>query len=291
MRLTEILKLMRVKHYVKNLFIFLPIFFGLKLFHLDSLLNTFIAFVAFSFITSTIYIINDIIDLDSDKKHPKKKHRPLAVGTITVNEAVILLLLCILCAGTIIIFMGNMKIILLTVIYLLVNIFYSFWIKHIALLDVFTISLGFVIRILIGGAAADVEINTWIIIMTFLLALFLGFAKRRDDLLTSAKQRIRIRKSVEGYNMAFIDSVLLIISTITIVSYLMFSISQETIAKYNSSNIYITTFFVFLGILRYLQLTISFEKSGSPTDTLYKDKPLLFIILGWLISFGIIIYL
>lgn len=291
MELKDFMKLVRIKQYVKNLFIFLPTFFGLKFLDINILEKNLIAFFAFCLVSSSIYILNDIVDIKNDKKHPEKKNRPLASGKVSVKEAQTISFIFFVSGILIALFFNNLDVLYLFLTYTAINILYTFWIKHIGIIDVFTIALGFVIRILIGGASGDIRINSWIIIMTFLLALFLGFAKRRDDLLIAQKTGRSMRKSVDGYNLQFVDSILVITSAVTLVSYLMYTLSEQTIIRYKSDNIFITSIFVLMGILRYLQLSITFEKSGSPTDALFKDRIIQISILGWIITFAIILYL
>lgn len=287
----NLLSLLRIKQYVKNLFIFLPAFFGLRFFDIETLLKDTVAFISFSLIASSIYVLNDILDVENDKKHPTKKNRPIASGKISIKKAIIIMIVLLLAGIGIALTLQNITILYFIGAYLAINILYVFWIKHMGIIDIFAIASGYVIRVLIGGAAGDIHINPWIIIMTFLLALFLGFAKRRDDVLIMQNTGKVMRKSINGYNLQFVDSALFITSAITIVAYLMYTISAETIARYNTGDIYVTTLFVLLGILRYLQITIALEKSGSPTEMLYKDRVLQFSILGWIVSFLIILYL
>lgn len=287
----NLLSLLRIKQYVKNLFIFLPAFFGLRFFDIETLLKDTVAFISFSLIASSIYVLNDILDVESDKKHPTKKNRPIASGKISTKKAIIIMIVLLIAGVGVALTLQNITILYFIGAYLAINILYVFWIKHIGVIDIFAIASGYVIRVLIGGAAGDIHINPWIIIMTFLLALFLGFAKRRDDVLIMQNTGKVMRKSINGYNLQFVDSALFITSAITIVAYLMYTISAETIARYNTGDIYVTTLFVLLGILRYLQITIALEKSGSPTEMLYKDRVLQFSILGWIVSFLIILYL
>lgn len=291
MKVKDFMKLVRIKHYVKNLFIFLPTFFGLKFLDINILEKNVIAFLAFCLVSSSIYILNDIVDIENDKKHPEKRNRPLASGKVSVKEAQTISFILFVSGILIALFFNNLEVFYLFLTYTVINILYTFWIKHIGIIDVFTIAIGFVIRILIGGASGDIKINSWIIIMTFLLALFLGFAKRRDDLLIAQKTGRSMRKSVDGYNLQFVDSILVITSAVTLVSYLMYTLSEQTIIRYESDNIFITSIFVLMGILRYLQLSITFGKSGSPTDTLFKDRIIQISILGWIITFAIILYL
>lgn len=286
----NIFKLLRVKQYIKNLFIFLPIFFGLQVFNPQSLWKVFITFVSFSLIASSVYIFNDILDKEHDQKHKVKKNRPIASGKISIKKAIFIMLFLLLFGMSLIIFIHNIGVLYLSISYFIVNIIYTLWLKKLPILDVFTIALFYVVRVLIGGLSANIEINFWIIIMTFLLALFLSFAKRRDDVLIMIKENRSVRKSVDGYNLRFMDSVLFITSSITLVSYIMYTVSQSTTELYNSNYIYITSLFVLLGIFRYLQITLVEEQSGAPTEVLYKDTLLQISILGWLLSFGIIMY-
>ncbi|MGI5898082.1 MAG: decaprenyl-phosphate phosphoribosyltransferase [Candidatus Dojkabacteria bacterium] len=285
-----LLQLLRVKQYAKNLFIFLPSFFAMQFFNFELQIKNIIAFSSFSLLASTIYILNDILDKDTDRKHKKKKNRPIASGKISVPSAIIISVVILVCSFLLATLLNNNYVYILMGIYLVTNILYIFILKHIGIIDVLTIASGYIIRILIGGAATNVTINKWIIIMTFLLALFLAFAKRRDDVLIMEETGKKIRKSIEGYSLQFVDSALFITSAITLVAYIMYTISAETIQRYDSDYIYITSVFVLLGILRYLQITMVTKDSGSPTEVLYKDKVLQLAILGWLLSFGIIMY-
>lgn len=287
----DIIKLLRVKQWVKNLFIFLPAFFGLKLLDANTLINNGYAFISFCFLASSIYILNDILDKDADKKHPKKRERPIASGKISIKEAIVILIISLILAIVFTLPIKSADLYILLFSYLAINIFYTFRIKYIEIVDVFFIATGYIIRVLVGGVSGGIEINYWIIIMTFLLALLLGFAKRRDDVILMESQSEKIRKSIDGYTLQFVDSVLSVTSAVTIVAYIMYTISEQTMQRYHSKYVYITSFFVLLGILRYLQITISFKKSGSPTEVLYKDRFLQLCILGWIICFAIIIYL
>jgi len=287
----DIIKLLRVKQWVKNLFIFLPAFFGLKLLDANTLINNGYAFISFCFLASSIYILNDILDKDADKKHPKKRERPIASGKISIKEGIVILIISLILAIVFTLPIKSTDLYILLLSYLAINIFYTFRIKYIEIVDVFFIAAGYVIRVLVGGVSGGIEINYWIIIMTFLLALLLGFAKRRDDVVLMESQGEKIRKSIDGYTLQFVDSVLNVTSAITVVAYIMYTISEQTMQRYHSKYVYITSFFVLLGIFRYLQITISFKRSGSPTEVLYKDRFLQLCILGWIICFAIIIYL
>ena len=174
--------------------------------------------------------------------------------------------------------------------YILLNIAYCIRLKHIAIVDVFIIAVGFVLRVLIGGLATSIALSQWIILMTFLLALFLALAKRRDDVVMYEDTGIMARRNVNRYSVQFMNQAISIIASITMVSYIMYTVSPEVVERFNTSYLYATSIFVLAGILRYLQITIVDVKSGSPTKVLIKDRFIHACIAGWLLAFLIIIY-
>jgi 4-hydroxybenzoate polyprenyltransferase len=175
--------------------------------------------------------------------------------------------------------------------YYLLNIAYCVKLKHIAIVDVFIISTGFVLRVFAGGLATNVYISHWIILMTFLLALFLTFAKRRDDVVIYSKTEVKVRRNINRYSLEFINQAISIIASVTIVCYIMYTVSAEVIIHFQTSYLYITSIFVLAGIIRYMQLAIVDVKSGSPTKILLKDKFTQLCVIAWIITFFVIIYL
>ena len=175
-------------------------------------------------------------------------------------------------------------------IYIALNILYSFRLKHVAIVDITIISVGFVLRILIGAFVTETPLSKWIVTMTFLLALFLAFAKRRDDVLHFMTTGKKMRKVIDGYNLKLIDGAMVIMSSVVIVSYLLYTTSPEVVKRFNNEYLYLTSFFVVIGILRYMQITLVKNNSGSPTKILLKDKFLIIVILSWLTSFLFLIY-
>ena len=171
------------------------------------------------------------------------------------------------------------------------NIAYCIKLKQIAIVDVFIIAVGFVLRILVGGFATGIYLSHWIVLMTFLLALFLAFAKRRDDVVMYEDSGVKMRKNVNRYNLAFMNQLIAVVACLTMVCYIMYTVSPEVIERFHSSYIYVTSIFVLAGIIRYLQLTIVDVKSGSPTKVLLKDHFVLACIVGWIVTFVIILYL
>lgn len=251
-------------------------------------IHCFMAFGAFCLLASAVYILNDLKDADEDRLHPKKKDRPIASRRVSKQNALImmlaLLVISLLIASR---YKGLPE---LFVLYLLLNILYSWKLKRIAIVDITIIAIGFVIRLFVGSAVTDTPLTHWIVIMTFLLALFIGFAKRRDDVIIYQNNQQRTRRSVDGYTLEFVNVSVSMIAGVIIVAYIMYVLSPEIIAKFNSDKLYLTAFFVTLGILRYLQATFAQNESGSPSEFLLHDRFLQIVLLGWMASFGFILY-
>jgi len=285
----DIVKLLRPHQYVKNIFIFAPILFAFE-FSLDKFESSFVAFVLFCMISSSIYILNDIFDIKEDQKHPKKRYRPIASGAISKKSATTLFMifsfLSLLSA-----YLYNINLFYIFVIYFVLNVAYSLGLKHISLVDIFIISTGFVLRLFAGSVVTDVKLSSWIILITFLLAVFLALAKRRDDVLLFLKGE-RTRKNIDGYNLEFINASMVLMAAVVVVSYILYTVSDSVTQKFNTEYLFVTSFFVILGILRYMQITFVEQESGSPTKIVLRDRFLQFCLLFWIASFiGIIKYL
>lgn len=288
----DYIKLLRIHQYVKNLFVFLPLFFDLKILDTVLLQQAFHAFLSFCFVSSSVYIINDIKDIAKDRNHPEKKHRPLAAGIIKKQTAVIISIAAA-ATGFLISWNASLNLLYITGGYALMNILYSFVLKNIPPLDIFIIATGFLLRILAGTDYAGVSgviPSQWIIIMTYLLALFLAVAKRRDDVMLFIEKKKNVRDSIKGYNIEFINSALSIMTAVIIVAYIMYSLSDDVVRHFNSEYVYLSVIFVILGVFRYLQITFVFHKSGSPTEVLLKDRFLQITIIGWLGMFVFLAY-
>jgi len=290
----SLIQLLRPEQWAKNLFIFLPLFFSGQLLNVNLLLQCFVAFFAFSFMASSIYCFNDIYDVEADRQHPKKCKRPIASGKSSVITAYAVMTVCFALSLSILFLFGGAEkfsLMGLIVFYFVLNVAYCVKLKRYAIVDVIVISIGFVLRILVGGTATGIWLSEWIIIMTFLLALFLAFAKRRDDVVLYQNTGVSPRKNTNRYNLDFMNQVMTVVSTVTVIAYIMYTLSPDVIERFHSRNIYITAIFVLVGIIRYLQITIVDLKSGSPTTILLKDRFIQFCIAGWIVSFLIIIYL
>jgi 4-hydroxybenzoate polyprenyltransferase len=285
----SVLSLIRVKQWVKNLFLFIPLFFAGSLFEIHQIAIVLLGAFAFCMVASGIYIINDYQDRNIDRLHPKKKFRPIASGEISPVTAWILVVL-FAGSGLFLASQLDMNFFYITSIYFIINLGYSYGLKNIPIVDLFIVSSGFLLRVYAGGILASIEITHWLSLMILLLSLFLIVAKRRDDLIIQSSTGEVVRKSSQAYNLEFINSCLTLISAVTVVAYIMYTVSPEVTERFNSDYLFITTIFVIAGVMRYLQITFVEKKSGSPTTVLLKDKFIMFTIIGWVLSFYIIIY-
>ena len=230
-------------------------------------------------------------DVEFDRKHPEKCRRPIASGRVSLPVARgVYTFLLILSVVVVVLFIPSTPMYVVLATYLLLNHAYSLWLKHIAILDVMIVAFGFVLRVIAGAVAAEVVPSHWIIIMTFLLALFLVLAKRRDDVIKYERTQAVARRNITAYNRNFLDHVITLVAAITLVSYIMYTVDEEIVARFNCSYVYATSIFVLAGILRYLQITLVEEKSWSPTKIIMRDRFLKFSIIGWLLLFAYIIY-
>ena len=289
----NIVILLRPQQWLKNGFIFIPLFFDHKLTDWYCLCSAILAFFAYSFAASAIYCLNDLIDVEADKRHPKKCKRPIAAGVISKAQALLLVALCLGVAFAIASMLDSYaqwKVMGILGVYIVMNIAYCLKLKQMAIVDVFIIAVGFVLRIFVGGFATGVMLSQWIVQMTFLLALFLAFAKRRDDVVIYEDTGVLARKNVNRYNLPFMNQVIGVVSSITMVCYIMYTVDPGVMERMGSRYVYITSVFVLAGIIRYLQLTIVDVKSGSPTKVLMKDRFVQCSIIGWIITFVLIIY-
>ncbi|MCD7938942.1 MAG: decaprenyl-phosphate phosphoribosyltransferase [Bacteroides intestinalis] len=284
----NLILLLRPHQWLKNLFIFLPLFFGRHFTDIEYLIPCIMAFLAYSFAASSIYCFNDIWDVEADRQHPKKSKRPIASGKISQRMGYLVAVGCVVVSLLLVIWgMGTNSFLLSAIIcfYLVINVLYCIKLKQVALVDVFIIAFGFVLRVFAGGVAAGIWISQWIVLMTFLLALFLAFAKRRDDVVIYEDTGLKARKNVNRYNLQFMNQAISIVASITMMCYIMYTVSEKVTERMDTSYLYVTSVFVLAGIMRYLQLTIVDVKSGSPTKVLMTDRFIQFCVFGWLISF------
>ena len=286
------LLLIRPQQWIKNGFVLIPMFFGGRLLNADDAIASVVTFFAFSFAASAIYCFNDIVDVDADRRHPVKCHRPIASGAVSVSTAYALMAVLALLSALLLFFLPQRagETAGIVAFYFLLNMAYCIWLKRHAIIDVCTVAFGFVLRILAGGMACDVAVSNWLVLMTFLLALFLSFAKRRDDVLRMNETGEPPRRNTIHYNITFVNQAITITGTVTLVCYIMYTVSPEVVSRFHAPYLYLTSIFVLVGLLRYMQLTVVDEVSGDPTKILLRDRFTQAIVVAWIMAFLLIIY-
>ena len=291
--INSILRLTRPKQWIKNFFVFIPMFFGGELFDLHSVWLAVLTFFAFSLIASSIYCYNDIVDVDADRHHPVKCLRPIASGEVSIRMGYILMILTFcLGIGVILLLPPEVmsQVMAVIVFYYVLNLAYCSKLKQFAILDVCIVAFGFVLRILAGGFACELALSNWIVIMTFLLTLFMSFAKRRDDVLRMNETGEAPRKNTVRYNLTFINQAITITASVTLVCYILYCVSPEVSERFDTPYLYLTFVFVLLGLLRYIQIAVVDEKSGDPTKIILRDHFSQIIVVAWILSFLLMIY-
>jgi 4-hydroxybenzoate polyprenyltransferase len=282
MKIRDIVSLLRVHQWIKNLLIFAPPFFaGIFFNNIQMFFQMILAFFCFSLVSSSAYIINDLSDIDNDKLHPTKKNRPIPSGRINKYIAVVILLVCLV-SSTFISFYFGTSFLLVLALYLLMGIAYSLFLQYLVILDAFTIAAGFVLRIMAGGYASNTEVSSWLLLTTFLLSVLLAFGKRRYEL-SIAGQSKPFRKVLKEYNDRFLDSGIIIFATTAIVT---FSIYAVEIGK---KEFVVSVPFACYGVLRYLQI-VQRENGVDPTDAFIKDRALFVAVFLWIFVTALIVY-
>ena len=286
------LLLIRPQQWIKNGFVLIPMFFGGRLLNADDVIASVVTFFAFSFAASAIYCFNDIVDVEADRRHPVKCHRPIASGAVSVPTAYALMVILTLLSALLLFFLPQRagETAGIVAFYFLLNMAYCLWLKRHAIIDVCTVAFGFVLRILAGGMACEVAVSNWLVLMTFLLALFLSFAKRRDDVLRMNETGEPPRRNTIRYNLTFVNQAITVTGTVTLVCYIMYTVSPEVVSRFHAPYLYLTSIFVLVGLLRYMQLTVVDEVSGDPTKILLRDRFTQAIVVAWIMAFLLIIY-
>jgi len=287
----DIIRALRPYQWIKNVLVFAGLFFSLSLFNGPLVMKAVMGFLSFVFASSSVYLFNDIIDIKEDRLHPVKKHRPIPAGRISRTEAILLSVTLFILAILIPVLMINYWFVGIIIAYLLVNISYSFYLKRFVILDVFMISIGFLLRAMAGIVAIEVKISPWIIICTFLLALFLALGKRRGEFVELNDKAEKHRKSLKGYSLAFIDNLLGIVCASTIVTYALYTIADDTVERFQTQMLILTTPVVIYMVFRYLYMLQYKEMGEDPTKMIFNDRPLIIGGLIWVVMVGLIIYL
>lgn len=286
----QYLKLMRVKQWVKNLFVFAPLVFSLHLFEFDYFEYSFYAFIFFCFASSIVYIINDIYDAEADRAHPLKKGRPIASGKISAKKGFLLAAFMFVILAIMLTYFST-KFIIVVAAFFLLNLAYTLFLKHIVLLDIFSIAAGFMLRVIGGGFAIDVPISNWLIITTMFISLFLAIMKRRSELeLMEDENHLDSRKVLKHYSILFTDQMATIAAAGVIISYALYTVAIKTVAHFGTENLIFTTPFVVFGIFRYMYIVFQQHKGENASEVLVKDIPMLVNIVLYIIATVIIIY-
>ena len=284
------LNLIRIPQWVKNFFVFVPLLFSKHLFDIDYLLTTLIAFVVFCLASSVIYVINDLIDIDSDKAHPVKKERPLASGKISKKSAY---LVAVVLFVIIIILLPefNIEFIYFVIGFILLNILYSFIFKQIVILDIFSIAAGFAIRVLAGAVVIAVPVSSWLILTTMFISLFLGVMKRHSELLlVNESVEAPSRKVLSKYSLNFADQMATVAAAGVIICYALYTVSERTISTFGTENLIYTTPFVVYGIFRFMYLEYISKKGDNTTKIVFTDLQIIITVLAYTLTTIFIIY-
>lgn len=288
-KIIPILRLLRVKDWIKNFFIFMPLIFSKNLFVFQPMYKASLGFIFFSLVSSIVYIFNDIKDVEVDRKHPKKKNRPIASGAISIGQAQFIIGILILVLIVISYFL-NFDSLIVAFTYILINIFYSLYLKHIVIIDVFCIAAGFVLRVVYGAVVINVPTSSWLMLTTMFLSLFLALSKRYSEMVNLGDNTTYARKVLNDYSVSYLIQMITIVATATILSYALYTVSEKTVQTFHTDNMIFTTPFVVFGLFRYLYL-INKKKAGeSPSDAIYKDITMFVNIILYLVVSIFLIY-
>jgi len=285
----DILKSLRPAQWTKNLFVFAALVFARVALIGPSLLRAIGAFAVFCLLSGALYLVNDVCDLEADRLHPKKRLRPIAAGRVSPRRAVVWasILAAVALAGA---FVLRPLFGAVAVLYAVLMLGYSFKLKNVIILDVFLIASGFVLRVVAGGVAIFVPLSSWLIICTSLLALFIAFGKRRHEIIFLEAEAPLHRPILREYSAYLLDQMISVVTASTVIAYSLYTVSEETVRKFGTSNLILTTPFVLYGIFRYLYLVHQRGQGGNPEEMIFRDKPLAAAIVLWIAAVVIILY-
>jgi len=285
--------LLRVKSWVKNGFLFLPVIFSLRLMQWDNVSSVLLGALVFSLISSFVYIVNDIKDAEEDTLHPRKKNRPIASGQVSKRQAFIIGIGLLILSFSVI-FIANLPLEFLAIVltYLMLNLLYSFWLKTLPLIELFIVSINFVLRVLAGCAIIFVPPSHWILVITFFLAFLMVVVKRKSEIIQMQGNAVKHRAALSAYTVGFLSTLIYIAATITITAYLLYSIDPGVEKALGTDWIMYSSMFVLMGIIRFIQISDQglHECEGDPTTLLFKDRFLQGTICCWILYLMGIIY-
>jgi len=281
--LTDYINLLRPQQWLKNIFVFAGLIFSRQFFHLDSIKKSIYAFIVFSILSSSGYILNDILDYVEDRAHPVKCKRPIAASKIGRGQAAFIALILLAIAFVAGVTLSK-NFFYVCVIYAILMIFYSVAIKDIVILDVLFVAIGYVLRAIAGAVAIDVEISSWLLLCTLLVALFIAVSKRRTEIVLLGDDATRHRKILAHYSLGLLNQMIAIVTAACIMAYCLYTLAPETVAKFGTRNLMFTVPFVIYGIFRYLYITYQKVETDIPEKVLLSDLPLQICIVSWIIS-------
>ena len=282
-KLFDLMRLMRPYQWVKNAFVFTGLLFGHAWHDPYLVMQVVMTFVAFCLVSSAIYTINDIVDQEQDQRHPKKCKRPLASGQVSISAAVILAVVLVV-PGLVLAYRASPTVLIILIGYALMNIAYSLRLKHVVILDVFIIATGFMLRILAGTLGVGIPPSQWLLLCGLMVTLFLGFTKRRSEIIALTDDKNAHRKVLEHYSPVLLDKMIGITAAGLIMSYSLYTMNADTIRIHNTPNLIYTVPFVMYGVFRYIYLLHHQSRGGDPSHDLVRD-PHLFIVVGaWLLA-------
>jgi len=288
--LLNYLKLVRTHQWVKNVFVFIPLLFSHNLFEREYFLVTLFAFLVFSLASSAIYVINDLIDIEADRAHPLKKNRPLPSGLISKSSAIITFIIILIVIG-VLLPSFNYNFIICVAVFIVLNILYTFYFKHVVILDVFSIAAGFTLRVLAGAFVINVPISSWLILTTMFISLFLGVMKRHSELtLTPANENSSSRKVLADYSLNFADQMATVAAAGVIICYALYTVAERTVSVFNTESLIYTTPFVVFGIFRYMYLEYMSSKGENTTRIIATDFPMVVTVVLYIVTTVLIIY-
>jgi 4-hydroxybenzoate polyprenyltransferase len=276
------IEMLRPRQWVKNVFVFAGLIFSRHFYYGESITTAIAAFVVFCALSSSVYILNDVLDYEEDKVHPTKRDRPIAAGAIPRTTAVVLSFII----GIVALYGAhfiNARFLYICLLYAVMMILYSVAVKHIIILDVLFVAVGYVLRAIAGAVAISVEISAWLLLCTLLFALFLVVSKRRTEIVLLGDDALRHRKTLDQYSVTMLDQMIAIVTSACIVSYCLYTLAPETVAKFNTRNLIFTVPFVVYGIFRYLYITYKRTEAAVPEQALLTDAPLLVCFILWVV--------
>ncbi len=288
-RLHLLIRSMRIKQWTKNIFVLSPLLFSLHLFEAEIMLRAIAGFFLFSFIASSVYILNDIADADVDRSHPVKSLRPIASGALPAGLAAwAAIVLAAIAIGLSVAIDSTFALVLIG--YFALNVVYTYFLKRAVIIDVMTIAASFVLRIVAGAIIIDVPISAWLLICTSLLALFLGFSKRRHELTVLEADAHIHRPVLLEYSTYFLDQMISLVTASTLICYILYTVDNDTIEKFGSNSLLYTTPFVLYGLFRYYYLVHQKKTGGDPTSEFLSDIPLITNVMLWAATVVVILY-